>query len=371
MDTSADSKVRWNDVAGYESVKARLDDVVAHLLQRRELAQRGVPLSCGLVLEGLPGCGKTIMAHALAGPNGLYVSPSQLRGPSPDASVASLRAVFEQVRRAGPAVLVLDDLDLLVGSGLADECSRRLSLELRGQLEYAPVSGVFVIACVRVATSLPPGLRRAGRFDHHVSLMPPSAGDRRTIIEHHVEVLPGIELRSDIDLHKLAAATPLMTGADLAAIVRNAARRAMSVERDTIEIDEDHLLTALWHHRRSLTAVEVQRWLDEVRMLPGNEEAATALEQDLEAFRTGLGELATVDVRELLPSHSPLGHPIPRVNDDIVDGRVTLVSTAAPDPQWDQSPVARRERSTTQVLEQSPDPHWDPTATPGGTDPES
>ena len=108
-----DAGVRWNGVAGYASLKAQLDELVGDLLRRTALAARGLPVGAGLLLEGLPGCGKTVMAHAMAGPSGLLVSPGQIRGETPGASIANLRAVFEQVRAASPSVLVLDDLDLL------------------------------------------------------------------------------------------------------------------------------------------------------------------------------------------------------------------------------------------------------------------
>ncbi|MEM6989231.1 MAG: ATP-binding protein [Myxococcota bacterium] len=357
--TDENAKVRWNDVAGYESAKARLDDVLGHVLHRAALAERGLPLSAGLLLEGLPGCGKTIMAHAMAGPSGLVVTPGQIRGASPELSIANLRAVFEQVRHAGPSALVLDDLDLLVGTGVADECARRLSAELRVLLEFAPVSGVFVIGCVRLAAALPPGLRRSGRFDHHVSLMPPTPGDRRAILQHHVAAHPGLELGDDVDLHTVAAATPLMTGADLASIVREASRRALDPSRDRIVIGQDHLLTAASHQRRSLTVVGVQRWLDAVRAFPGNDNGALALEQDIESFKTGRGELEAMDSADLLPSQSQIGAPIPR-DDDLDARRTTMVSTE-PDPAWDPVPkVVRRSRSSTQVVPQQPDPAWDP-----------
>jgi len=349
-------RVVWNDVAGYESVKSRLDDILAHVLLRGDLAARGLPLTAGLLLEGLPGCGKSVIAHAIGGPSGLYVSPGQIRGPTPDISVANLRATFEQVNKAGPGVLVLDDLDLLIGTGVADECARRLSTELRSLLEYAPVSGVFVVGCVRLASALPVGLRRAGRFDHHLSLMPPGPNDRRTIVQHHVSMLPGLSLGASVDLHTFANATPLMTGADLAAIVRNAALRAMDPQHDQIVIEQVHLLTALRHHRRSLSVLEVERWLDAVRTLPGNEDAALMLERDIEACKTGRGELAAMDVSDLLPEREE-NAPVPR-DDDLFDARNTMVSTAKPDPEWDPKPTRRR--STTQVVEAHPDPDWDP-----------
>lgn len=358
MEREGKERVIWNDVAGYESVKARLDDILAHVLQRADLAARGLPLTAGLMLEGLPGCGKSTIAHAIGGPDGLFVSPGQIRGPTPDISVANLHAAFEQVNKAGPGVLVLDDLDLLVGSGVADECARRISTELRSQLEFAPVSGIFVVGCVRLASALPSGLRRAGRFDHHLSLMPPGPNDRRTIVQHHVTMLPGLELGKTVDLHAFANATPLMTGADLAAIVRNAARRAMTHELDHIVIEQAHLLTALRHHRRSLTVLEVERWLDAVRKHPGNEDAALMLERDIEACKTGRGDLAAMDVSELLPERDE-NAPTPR-EDDVFDARNTLVSTVAPDPGWDPNPTRRR--STTQIMEAPPDPAWDPQA---------
>ncbi len=354
-----DSKVRWNDVAGYESVKSRLDDILGHLLERGALAERGLPMGAGLLLEGLPGCGKTAMAHAMAGPNGLVVTPGQIRGATPDLSIMNLRAVFEQVRSAGPSALVLDDLDLLVGTGVADECARRLSAELRTLLEFAPVTGVFVIGCVRLSSALPPGLRRSGRFDHHVSLMPPGPGDRRAIVQHHVTAHPGLRLHDNVDLHNIAAATPLMTGADLASIAREAARRAMDPEQDQITIEHQHLVTAIAHQRRSLSVTVVQRWLDAVRAYPGNESGALILETDIEAFKTGQGELAAMDVSDLLPSQSSVGIPVPR--DDDLDARRTTGIPTGPDPQWDPVPKAvRRTRSETQVMEQAPDPDWDP-----------
>ena len=355
MQDEEQERVIWNDVAGYESVKSRLDDILAHLLQRAELAARGLPLTAGLLLEGLPGCGKSTIAHAIAGPEGLYVTPGQIRGPTPDISIANLRALFEQVNQAGPAVLVLDDLDLLVGSGVADECARRLSTELRSLLEFAPVSGVFVVGCTRLASALPAGLRRAGRFDHHVSLMPPGPNDRRSIVQHHVTMLPGLELGPTVDLHAFAGATPLMTGADLAAIVRNAARRAMTPERDSIVIEQAHLLTALRHHRRSLTVLDTQRWLDAVRNLPGNEDAALVVERDIDAVKVGRGELAAMDVSDLLPEREPDAPH--RRDDDLFDAHNTMVSTVAPDPGWDPTPARRR--SITQILD-VPDPAWDP-----------
>ncbi|MBL4689540.1 MAG: ATP-binding protein, partial [Nannocystaceae bacterium] len=201
-----------------------------------------------------------------------------------------------------PSVLVLDDLDLLVASEATDQSARRMSAELRELLEYAPVSGVFVIGCVRLGSALPPVVRRSGRFDHHISLMPPCAADRRAIVEHHVTAHAGLEFADDIELDVIAEATPLMTAADLASVVREAARRAMDIELKTIVIGQAHLLSAVSRQRRSLSLPDVEGWLDAVRGFPGNEEPALALDTDTDAFKTGRGELATMDVSHLLPA---------------------------------------------------------------------
>ena len=374
-----DAKSQWDSVAGYPAIKARLDAICQQRLSAAPLAHQGMPHGAGLLLEGLPGCGKSLIAGAIVGSGGRVVVPADIRGATPEISAANLRSVFDHAAATAPSVLVLDDLDILVQGD--SEVSWRIATDLRALLDRAPRLGVFVIGCVRLASALPNGLGRAGRFDHALSLMPPSPSDRRAIVKHHIRAHAALDLGRTVDLGAFSASTPLTSGADLAAMIRTAAHAAMDTGNPRVVIEHDHLRYARSHHRRSLSLSDIQDWLSQVRQMPGNGDGVMALERDIEAFESGRSELIAMDVSHLLPDlegtpfpppdapnaairtdSAPLQAPAPLA--DIALGEVfsepgsspktdPATAAVAPDPE----PRIR----ATQVYEVRPDPRWDPT----------
>ncbi len=225
--------VRWEDVGGLASLKQRLRESVEWPLRYAELfAQARISPPRGVLLVGPPGCGKTLVAKALAnesGVNFLSIKGPELLSKWVGESERALRDIFHKARQAAPAILFFDEIDGLAprrGAGLsADPVAERVLSQFLTELDgIEELRGVLVLGATNRRDRLDPALLRPGRFDEIVEIEPPGEADRREIVAVH---LRGKTLAPDVEVADLAARTDGYSGAEIASLCRNAAMNAL------------------------------------------------------------------------------------------------------------------------------------------------
>ncbi|WP_407289331.1 AAA family ATPase [Streptomyces sp. BP-8] len=231
-DVERPGAVRLADVGGMQEVKERLEAAFLAPLRNPELRRLyGKSLRGGLLLYGPPGCGKTFIARAVAGELGanfLSVSVNDVLDMWIGNSERNMHELFQTARRQAPCVVFLDELDALGGkrsrtqsSGMRNTVNQLLT-ELDG-VEADANEGVFVLAATNVPWDVDLALRRPGRLDRTLLVLPPDAPAREAILRYHLRERP-IE---NIDLGKLVKATDGLSGADLAHVCEAAAEHAL------------------------------------------------------------------------------------------------------------------------------------------------
>jgi transitional endoplasmic reticulum ATPase len=225
--------VRWEDVGGMAAVRARLIEAVEWPLKYAPLFERAaVRPPKGILLTGPPGCGKTLVAKAVANESGVnFIS---VKGPSllskyVGESEKAVRETFHKARQAAPCIVFFDEIDALApmrGSGGSDsQVAERVLAQLLTELDgIEELRGVLVLAATNRPDRLDPSIIRPGRFDSMVEVGTPDEPGRREIFDIH---LRGKPLAADVDPSRLAAATDGFTGADIAGVCQRAAIGAL------------------------------------------------------------------------------------------------------------------------------------------------
>lgn len=231
-DMAAPDTVRLADVGGMQEVKERLEAAFLAPMRNPELRKLyGKSLRGGLLLYGPPGCGKTFIARAIAGELGanfLSVSVNDVLDMWIGNSERNMHEIFATARRQAPCVVFLDELDALgakrsrtAHSGMRNTVNQLLT-ELDG-IDSAANEGVFVLAATNVPWDVDIALRRPGRLDRTLLVLPPDTRAREAILRYHLRERP-VE---NVDLGKLAKATDGLSGADLAHVCEAAAENAL------------------------------------------------------------------------------------------------------------------------------------------------
>jgi transitional endoplasmic reticulum ATPase len=217
----------YEDVGGLEQEVKRLREMVELPLSRPELfARLGIVPPRGVLLYGPPGTGKTLLARAVA--NETRASFHYINGPEIihkhyGASEARLREIFENARKAAPAIIFIDEIDAIAPrrDQVVGDVEKRVVATLLTLMDgLADRGDLVVIAATNLPNSLDPALRRPGRFDRELALGVPNRDGRRKILAIHSRGMP---LENDVDFDRVAEMTHGFTGADLQLLCREAA----------------------------------------------------------------------------------------------------------------------------------------------------
>ena len=237
-------KTTFSDVAGLDEAVEELREIVDFLKFPKKYQRLGGRIPKGVLLLGPPGCGKTLLARAVAGEAGVpfySISGSDFVEMFVGVGASRVRDLFEQAKQANPCIIFVDEIDAVGrhrGAGLGgghDEREQTLNQLLVEMDGFETKDNVILIAATNRPDILDPALLRPGRFDRQIVVDRPDRTGRRKILEVHVKGKP---LEPEIDLDTLAAGTPGFTGADLANLVNEAALLAARRGKKTIQQDE-------------------------------------------------------------------------------------------------------------------------------------
>ena len=235
-----DIKITFKDVAGQKEAKYELEEVVEFLKNPKRYSDIGAKIPKGVLLVGPPGTGKTLIAKAVAGEAGVsffHTSGSDFVEMFVGMGAARVRDLFDQGRKHAPCILFIDEIDAVGrsrGSGLGgghDEREQTLNQILVEMDGFDTTTGVIVIAATNRADVLDPALLRPGRFDRQVAITLPDINEREDILKIHAS---HVKTDPEVDLKRIARATPGASGADLANLVNEAALFATRQNRKMV-----------------------------------------------------------------------------------------------------------------------------------------
>ena len=233
-ETTAEKKayrVAYEDIGGLHREIQRIREMIELPLKYPELFQRlGIEAPKGVLLHGAPGCGKTLIARAVANETDAHfvaISGPEIMHKFYGESEAHLRSIFEQAAQQAPGIIFLDELDAIAPkrAEVTGEVEKRVVAQLLALMDgLQQREQVIVIGATNLPDVLDPALRRPGRFDREIAISIPDKEARLEILQIHTRGMP---LGDDVDLEKISQVTHGFVGADLAALCREAAMIAL------------------------------------------------------------------------------------------------------------------------------------------------
>ncbi len=254
VDSESVSGVAYQDIGGLEEELELVREAVELPLTEPELFDRlGIEPPTGVLLYGPPGTGKTLIAEAVANAGEAtfyHVSGPEITSKYKGESEERLREVFERARETAPSIVFFDEIDAVAAERDDDgDMENRVVAQLLSLMDGLEARGdVVVIGATNRVDTLDPALRRPGRFDREIEIGVPDEQGRRDVLAIHARDVP---LSTDVDLDDLAARTHGFVGADLRALLTEAAMVALrrvresDGDRDSLEVTHTDLETAL------------------------------------------------------------------------------------------------------------------------------
>ncbi|HCM26264.1 MAG TPA: cell division protein FtsH [Treponema sp.] len=240
----AGKKMSFADVAGQEEAKYELQEVVAFLKSPQKFTRMGARIPKGVLLVGMPGTGKTLLAKAVAGEAGVayfHMSGSDFVEMFVGVGASRVRDLFEQGRKSAPCIIFIDELDAVGrtrGAGYGgghDEREQTLNQMLVEMDGFDSKDGVIILAATNRPDVLDPALLRPGRFDRQVVVAMPDVKEREAILRIHAAKVP---VSPEVDFARIARATPGTSGADIANLVNEAALFAARTDKADVGMED-------------------------------------------------------------------------------------------------------------------------------------
>jgi cell division protease FtsH len=245
MATKEQSRVTFNDVAGIDEAKAEVAEIIEFLKNPRKFQRLGGRVPRGVLLVGDPGCGKTLLAKAIAGEAEVpffSISGSDFVEMFVGVGASRVRDLFKQAKEASPCIIFLDEIDAVgrrrgqgFNGGGHDEREQTLNAILVEMDGFDSSDQIIVIAATNRSDVLDPALTRPGRFDRQITVPLPDLKGRYQILQIYIN---RVKCGPDVEINRLARGTPMFSGADLAAMVNEAAIAATMAEKQFIEMTD-------------------------------------------------------------------------------------------------------------------------------------
>ena len=235
-----DGKITLKDVAGLKEEKEELEEIVEFLKDPAKFTKVGARIPKGVLLEGAPGTGKTLLAKAIAGEAGVpffSISGSDFVEMFVGVGASRVRDLFEEAKRHAPCIVFIDEIDAVArrrGTGMGgghDEREQTLNQLLVEMDGFGVNEGIIVLAATNRVDILDPAIMRPGRFDRKISVNRPDVGGREDILKVHAKNKP---LAEDVDLKQIAQTTAGFTGADLENLLNEASIMAARENRSYV-----------------------------------------------------------------------------------------------------------------------------------------
>ena len=241
---SLDSKVTLKDVAGLQEEKEELDEIINFLKEPGRFTKVGARIPKGVLLEGAPGTGKTLLAKAIAGEANVpffSISGSDFVEMFVGVGASRVRDLFADAKKHSPCIVFIDEIDAVArrrGTGMGgghDEREQTLNQLLVEMDGFGVNEGIIVLAATNRVDILDPAILRPGRFDRKITVSPPDVKGRKEILAVHSRNKP---LAEDVNLEHIAQTTAGFTGADLENLMNEAAIHA-AMENRSFVVQED------------------------------------------------------------------------------------------------------------------------------------
>jgi transitional endoplasmic reticulum ATPase len=238
-------RTTYEDIGGLHEEIQRVREMVELPLRHPELFQRlGIEPPKGVLLHGPPGCGKTLLARAVANEseaNFFSINGPEIMSKFYGESEARLREMFQQAQKNAPSIIFIDELDAIAPKReeVTGEVERRVVAQLLALMDGLSGRGnVIVIGATNRRSALDPALRRPGRFDREIEIGVPDKQGRHEVLQIHTRGMP---LSEGVDLEKLGRMSHGYTGADLAALCRETAMKSLRRYLPQINLEEERI----------------------------------------------------------------------------------------------------------------------------------
>ena len=244
-ETKGVPRTTYEDIGGLHEEIQRIREMVELPLRHPELFQRlGIEPPKGVLLHGPPGCGKTLLARAVANEseaNFYSINGPEIMSKFYGESEARLREMFQQAQKNSPSIIFIDELDAIAPKReeVTGEVERRVVAQLLALMDGLSGRGyLIVIGATNRPEALDPALRRPGRFDREIEIGVPDKKGRYEIMQIHTRGMP---LKEDVDLKKISKMTHGYTGADLSSLGRETAMKALRRYLPEINLEDERI----------------------------------------------------------------------------------------------------------------------------------